>query len=112
MPVKNIGAEKVAMLLVGESDRFILGSIEHPGSINIRVFNQRRPVSLLLETVACSKSFVNVGKDKDEMLNILCSLRNDHGIIALLHSAYGVRFILASLASIDNMSILQSANSD
>ncbi len=46
------------------------------------------------------------------MLNIVGSSRDDRGIIALLHSAHGVRFILASLASIDNMGILQSANSD
>jgi hypothetical protein len=46
------------------------------------------------------------------MLNALGSSGDVSGIIALLHSACGVRFILASLASIDNMGILQSANSD
>ena len=32
-------------------------------------------------------------KGKDEILNILVCSKNNRGIMALLHSAYGVRFL-------------------
>jgi len=47
---------------------------------------------------ASTRDFLNAnsvmsGKEKDEILNILVCSKNNRGIMALLHSAYGVRFL-------------------
>jgi hypothetical protein len=48
--------ENGAYLQSAWGDRFILASRENSWCDNIRVFNQLRPVSHLLETVACLQS--------------------------------------------------------
>jgi hypothetical protein len=42
------------------TDRFILDPRENSWGVNIRVFNQLRPVSHLLETVACLQSYLEL----------------------------------------------------